>query len=178
MTVRREPIPAEKGGVKMRKNIYIRDEDQELFEKAEALGGENFSAMIAEAVRQFVEVEQAKAEGMEEVELKVGIACSRGVGDLKKVKFIGKKIADVCCYSGQTSSRDDRGTDFTLYLTKKEKFLLYRLFWSRWENEDNESWYKIYDSMSQVMSVDGIPCDLLQEAGEALGVDTAEYLDI
>ena len=162
----------------MRKNIYIRDEDQGIFEKAEAIGGENFSATIAEAVRQFVETEEAKAEGMEEVELEVGVAYSHGANDLKKVRFLGKKIADVCVYSGQTSSRDDRGTDFTLYLTKKGKYLLYRLFWSRWENEDNESWYKIYDSMSQVMSVDGIPCDLLQEAGEALGVDTAEYLDI
>ncbi len=44
----------------MRKNIYIKDEDQELFKKAEALGGGNFSAMIAEAVRRFVEVEEAK----------------------------------------------------------------------------------------------------------------------
>ena len=162
----------------MRKNIYIRDEDQKIFEKAEALGGENFSAMIAEAVRQFVEVEQAKTEGMEEIVLKVGVACSHGAGDLKKVKFIGKKIADVCCYSGQTSSRDDRGTDFTLYLTKKEKFLLYRRYWSHWENEDDESWYKTYESMSELMSADGIPGDLLQEAGNVLGVDTAEYLDI
>ena len=44
----------------MRKNIYIKDENQELFKKAEALGGGNFSAMIAEAVRRFVEVEEAK----------------------------------------------------------------------------------------------------------------------
>jgi hypothetical protein len=45
---------------KMRKNIYIKDEDQELFKKAEALGGGNFSAMIAKAARHFVEVEEAK----------------------------------------------------------------------------------------------------------------------
>jgi hypothetical protein len=47
-------------GRKMRKNIYIKDEDQELFKKAETLGGGNFSAMIAEAVRHFVEVEETK----------------------------------------------------------------------------------------------------------------------
>lgn len=46
----------------MRKNIYIKDEDQELFKKAEALGGGNFSAMIAKAVRHFVEVEEAKEQ--------------------------------------------------------------------------------------------------------------------
>jgi hypothetical protein len=49
-------------GRKMRKNIYIKDEDQELFKKAEALGGGNFSAMTAKAVRHFVEVEEAKEQ--------------------------------------------------------------------------------------------------------------------
>lgn len=48
----------------MRKNIYIKDEDRELFKKAEALGGKNFSAMTAKAVRHFVEVEEAKERRM------------------------------------------------------------------------------------------------------------------
>jgi hypothetical protein len=47
-------------GRKIRKNIYIKDKEQELFKKAEALGGGNFSAMIAEAVRRFVEVEERR----------------------------------------------------------------------------------------------------------------------
>jgi hypothetical protein len=52
---------------KMRKNIYIKDEDQELFKKAEALGGGNFSAMIAKAARHFVEVEEAKERRMNKI---------------------------------------------------------------------------------------------------------------
>ena len=57
----------------MRKNIYIRDEDQELFDRAEALFGDNFSGLVAEAVRRFVEVEEAKqAHGRTEIE--VGIS--------------------------------------------------------------------------------------------------------
>jgi hypothetical protein len=45
----------------MQKQIYIKDADLEIFEKAEALAGESLSATIAEALRRFVEVEEAKA---------------------------------------------------------------------------------------------------------------------
>jgi hypothetical protein len=169
----------------MRKNIYIKDEDQELFKKAEALGGGNFSAMIAKAVRHFVKFEEAKEQGMEEVELEVGVYYSgTGFDDVKKVKFIGKKIADATICNGHTGSRDDQdqGTDYKLYLTKKGKFLLHRYFWirrrRRRQGKDSESWYNLYDSMSQLMSSGDLPGDLIHEAREALGVNLAEYLDV
>lgn len=162
----------------MRKNIYIRDEDQSVFEKAEALGGDNFSAMIAEAVRRFVAVEEAKADGMTEIELEVGVYYSGpGADDTKKIKFIGKKIADANILSGQSSSHDDRGKNYTLYLTKKGKFLLHLEYWTRWQGENSRSSYKTFDSMTHLMRYEP-PGSLIQEAGQRLGVDMAEYLDI
>lgn len=162
----------------MRKNIYIRDEDQELFEKAEKLGGDNFSGLVAEAVRRFVEVEEAKQDGMAEQEIEVGIYYSgTSSDDTRKIKFIGKKIADANILSGQSSSRDDRGKNYTLYLTKKGKFLLHIEYWTRWQGEDSRSSYETFDSMTHLMSYDP-PGSLIQEAGQRLGVDTAEYLDI
>ena len=163
----------------MRKNIYIREEDQELFEKAEAIFGDNFSGLVAEALRRFVEVEEAKSDGMAEVEIEVGTYTGdNGSDDIKKVKFLGKKIADACVYSGATSDRRDRGTDYELYLTKKGKLLLWQKYWTCWQGEDGEAGYQVYDSLTQLMSAEGIPGSLLTEAGKRLGLDTAEYLDI
>jgi hypothetical protein len=159
----------------MRKNIYIKDEA--LFDRAEALGGENFSAMINEAVKQFVETEEAKADGMAECEIEVGIYNSTGSDDVRSIKFIGKQIADATIYCGQTSEGKDRGTDYTLYLTKKGKYLVHRKYWTCWQGEDGNAKYWVYDSLSQAAS-DDIPGSLIQEAGETLGMDTAEYLDV
>lgn len=163
----------------MRKNIYLRDEDHAVFEKAEALGGDNFSAMIAEAVRRFVAVEEAKADGMTEIELEVGVYYSGpGADDTKKIKFIGKKIADARSLHGSNSSRDDRGTEYALYLTQKGNILLHRDDWSRWQGDDSEASYRVYDSLTELAANANVPGELVQEAGRALGVETAEYLDV
>ena len=162
----------------MRKNIYIKDEDAAMFDRAEILSGDNFSAMLAESVRRFVEVEEAKGDSMTEVELETGVYYSGPASDdVKTIKFVGRLIADAEAYTGQTSERKDRGTDYKLYLTKKGKYLLHAKYWTCWQGEDGQAWYKVYDSLSQAAS-DDIPGSLIQEAGEALGMDTAEYLDV
>lgn len=158
------------------KTIYVRDADVELFDKAETLGGENLSATIAEALRKFVEIEEAKENGMEEQEVEVGLFAAKGYKDTKKVKFIGKQISYAEMRSGQTSSADDRGTDYTLYLTKKGKLLLHRKYWTCWQDEDGDASYNIYDSLAELTG--NVPGSLIQKAGEALGQDTAEYLDV
>lgn len=159
----------------MQKQIYIKDADLEIFEKAEALAGESLSATIAEALRRFVEVEEAKADGMSEQEIEVGVFSDRSSADTRKIRFIGKQIASAWVYSGQTGSQDDRGTYYTLYLTKKGKLLLCRKHWSRWQGEDTTVTYEIYDSLAEI---ENVPGSLIQDAGEALGMDTAEYLDV
>ena len=157
------------------KTIYVKDTDLPLFEKAEALGGETLSATIATALRRFVEVEEAKAGGMLEQQIEVGVFSDRSSDDTRKIRFIGKQIASARVYSGQTGSQDDRGTDYTLYLTKKGKLLLCRKHWSRWQGEDTTVTYSIYDSLAEI---EDVPGSLIQDAGEALGIDTAEYLDV
>jgi len=160
----------------IRRNVYIRKEDVEVFEQAEQLAGENFSAMIAEAVRHFVEVEEAKKDNMTEQEIEVGTYPFYGADDTKRIKFIGRKIASARSLNGQTSSRDDRGTDYSLYFTKKKKYLLYQKCWTRWQGEDHEAAFQIYDNLAEIG--DSVPGSLLKKAGEALGVDVAEYLDV
>lgn len=160
------------------KTIYVKDTDLSLWEKAETMGGENLSATIAEALKRFVEIEEAKATGMKEQEIEVGVFSDRSSADTRKIRFIGKQIASAWVYSGQTGSQDDRGTDYELYLTKKGKLLLCRKHWSRWQGEDTTVTYEIYDSLDELDEIESVPGSLVQEAGETLGIETSEYLDI
>jgi hypothetical protein len=112
---------------------------------------------------------------MSEQEIEVGVFSDRSSDDTRKIRFIGKQIASAWVYSGQTGSQDDRGTDYTLYLTKKGKLLLCCKHWSRWQGEDTTVTYEIYDSLAEI---ENVPGSLIQDAGEALGMDTAEYLDV
>ena len=54
------------------KTIYIADADVPLYEKAQRLAGDNLSAAIAHALRVFVEREEARQSGYEDITIKVG----------------------------------------------------------------------------------------------------------
>lgn len=54
------------------RTIYIADADMPLFEKAQKLAGDNLSAAIAHALRAFVEREEARQGGYEDITIKVG----------------------------------------------------------------------------------------------------------
>ena len=155
------------------KMIYIREEDLELFEKAQSLAGESLSGVIAEALRQYVKKKEAEAEGFEEVTLEVGYWPPRGAKETKKIRFTGKSLAWGQKFTGQTGSRDDRGTDYEIYLTKKGKYLLYWHQWSRWQNEGSNADYALLSSLPKPgEEVEGelgdrivFPASVLEEAG-------------
>ena len=54
------------------RTIYVADTDLPIFEKAQKLAGDNLSAAIAQALHYFVEKEEAKRSGFEEITVKVG----------------------------------------------------------------------------------------------------------
>jgi len=54
------------------RTIYIADADVPLYEKAQKLAGDNLSAAIAHALRVFVEREEARQSGYEDITIKVG----------------------------------------------------------------------------------------------------------
>ncbi len=53
------------------RTIYVSDADLPLFERAQQLGG-NLSATIAQALRRYMEAQERKSAGFEEVRVKVG----------------------------------------------------------------------------------------------------------
>ena len=118
------------------------------------------------------------SEELKEIRLQVGTVSGRmgESDDLSEVKFTGRELANYTEYHGETSSGDDRGTDYILYQTKKDKYLLHINNWSRWQNENGAKKYDIYDSLDELKGK--VPDSLIYNAKEELGLDPAEELDI
>jgi len=171
------------------KTIYVRDEDLQFFEEAEKLGGDSLSAVIAEAVRRFVDAKQAEAQGMKEVTLPVGVLRSQGDDDTRKVRFDGRLLSSAEIFTGQTSDGRDRGTDYRIYQTKAGKILVWWQRWTRWENENDLLDYAVFDQLpgyddevfgkvhGEHLPPETLPGSLLQEAAEALGRELVEYVE-
>ena len=174
------------------KTIYVKDEDLSLFEEAEKLGGDSLSAVIAQAVKRFVQVKRAETQGLEDHTLEVGRASTRGADDTRKIRFVGRKLAGQTAYTGQTSSQDDRGTDYKIYQTKAGKIIVHWRHWSRWDGEGSSADYAVLDQLpghgaeiyGQADDDDyterfpeKLPGGLLQEAAEALGQELVEFIE-
>jgi EXLDI family protein len=65
------------------KTIYVSDGDLALYQRAQELAGDNLSAAIAAALRRYVDVEEGRREGFDEVVVRVG------PGRGRKVRFTG-----------------------------------------------------------------------------------------
>lgn len=171
------------------KTIYVRDEDVQLFEEAEKLGGDSLSGVIAEALRRLVDAKRSEAQGMKQHTLTVGILRTRGDDDTRKVRFVGRKLAEAEVFTGQTSSRDDRGTDYAIYQTQAGKIVVWWKSWTRWDGEsdlldyavfnalpgyDDEIWGKVHGSE---LPPETLPGNLLQDAAEELGQELVEYVE-
>jgi EXLDI family protein len=70
------------------KTIYVSEDDQSLYQQAQELAGGNLSAAISSALRRYVEAEDARKVGYEEIVLKVGFGAGR------KVRFLGVLLGE------------------------------------------------------------------------------------
>nr|BFE85439.1 hypothetical protein GCM10020093_080400 [Planobispora longispora] len=68
------------------KTIYVSDEDLPLFNRAQELAGGKLSAAISMALRRYVEMEEGRQEGYDEIVVKVGQGAA-----VRKQRFQG------CC---------------------------------------------------------------------------------
>ncbi|MFD1052468.1 hypothetical protein ACFQ1S_46215, partial [Kibdelosporangium lantanae] len=66
------------------KTIYVSDEDMPVFRRAQELAGSNLSAAITAALRRYVEIEEGRLAGYDEIVLPVGIDNAG-----RKVRFSG-----------------------------------------------------------------------------------------
>jgi EXLDI family protein len=95
------------------KTIYVSDGDLPVYRRAQELGGGNLSAAIAVALRRYVEVEESRKEGFDEIIVRVG------PGKGRKVRFVGVLLGE---WLSTTSSRVDT---FRVYRGRSGKLVLH-----------------------------------------------------
>lgn len=95
------------------KTIYVSDDDLPLFRRAQHLGGGNLSAAISAAIRRYVEVEEGRQEGYDEITVRVGAGAGR------KVRFSGVLLGE---WGRSTSSKSE---SIRVYRTRTGKFALH-----------------------------------------------------
>ncbi len=171
------------------RTIYVADADLPIFEKAQELAGENLSATIAQALRRFVEAEEARASGYEEITVKVGNIVH------SHKRFRGRLLA-----KGRIRNKQEtRRTVYEVYQTIKGKLALYvrsapnwdnpktwswsyknwsHKEWSEWPNTDYEYRLEVYDTLDELK--DNVPQELYEAVAQALKgePDGVEFLDI
>jgi EXLDI family protein len=70
------------------KTIYVSDGDLPLYQRAQELAGDNLSAAISAALRRYVDVEDGRREGFDEITVRVG------PGRGRKVRFTGVLLGE------------------------------------------------------------------------------------
>jgi EXLDI family protein len=95
------------------KTIYVSDGDLPLYRRAQELAGGNLSAAIASALRRYVDVEEGRREGFDEIVVRVG------PGRGRKVRFTGVFLGEWVNTSGS------RVETFRVYRGRSGRFVLH-----------------------------------------------------
>ncbi len=96
------------------KTIYVSDGDLELYQRAQELAGGNLSAAIAAALRRYVEAEEGRQVGYEEITVAVGHG-----GVRRKQRFSGVLLGEWERIAGSRAER------FRVYRTQRGRFVLH-----------------------------------------------------
>lgn len=95
------------------KTIYVSDDDLPLFQRAQELAGGTMSAAISAALRRYVEVEEGRRQGYDEIIVRVG----PGLG--RKQRFSGVLLAE------WERSTNERTETFRVYRSRKGRFVVH-----------------------------------------------------
>jgi EXLDI family protein len=120
-------VPAERSYdvVVPNKTIYVSDGDLPIYQRAQELAGDNLSAAIAAALRRYVDVEESKRAGYDEITVRVG------PGKGRKVRFTGVLL-------GEWYSSHGRIETFRVYRGRTGKFVLHIERGADWTMVDEE----------------------------------------
>jgi EXLDI family protein len=108
------------------KTIYVSDGDLPVYQRAQELAGGNLSAAIASALRRYVDVEEGRREGFDEITVRVG------PGRGRKVRFTGILLGE------WASSSSNRYEVFRIYRSRSGKFVLHTDRTPEWTMVDAE----------------------------------------
>ncbi|WP_040784808.1 EXLDI protein [Nocardia pneumoniae] len=114
------------------KTIYVADDDLPLFQRAQELVGGNLSGAVVTALRRFIELEEGRLEGFDEVVLKVG---HDGV---RQVRFSGTLLGE------WHDVNDTRIEHVKVYRSRKGKYVMHAQYsnWDEYPADAGAKWLK------------------------------------
>ncbi len=112
------------------KMIYVSEDDLPIFERARALAGGSLSAVIARALRLFVQMEEAKTSQPGAAQGKV-----KGDGDFMRQHFQGQKLGRQTVHTA-----DDRLVNQIVSQNTRGKLVLYTREIPRWSSYNLDDW--------------------------------------
>ncbi len=95
------------------KTIYVSDGDAPLYARAQELAGGNLSAAISAALRRYVDVEEGRQEGFDDIVVRVG------PGRGRKVQFTGVLLGE------WVNTSYSRVETFRVYRGRKGKYVVH-----------------------------------------------------
>lgn len=108
------------------KTIYVSDGDLPIYQRAQELAGGNLSAAIAGALRRYVDVEEARHAGFDEITVRVGSDSGR------KVRFSGVLLAE------WANSSSGRYEVLRVYRSRTGKYVVHTQRTAEWRAFDAE----------------------------------------
>jgi predicted CopG family antitoxin len=158
------------------KNIYIRDADKDVWEKAEELAGRaSFSQLITDLLRDHVEQHKRKQEAlsmeMKTIEFEIE---NKDTGRISKKSFKGRWVIDTDAPLEPSGPQYMAGHAYVAAITAKGQIFLGHF---KPRDSDHLEDYTVYNSI-QFAEVDGWPSELLAAVADELGEDFVEELDI
>lgn len=124
------------------KTIYVADDDLPLFQRAQELVGGNLSGAVVTALKRFIELEEGKLEGFEEIVLRVGHNGAR------QVRFQGALLAE------HRDAGDERMEHVRVFRSRKNKFVLHEQY-AKWsEYPESENWLRDLKNWRRMLGIE------------------------
>ena len=159
----------------MNKTIYIRDEDEPIWDRARELtGAKGISSAIVQGLKKFIaqkDAEEAEAKGFERITVKFDDADSHFIPRVKA--FHGKWIIPPAKPTVQEDAEGDMRWSYSVAITAKGAAVIY---WMQEEEDSRAQHFKVFPSL-EVAVADSDVNWAARKAIEVLGVPVEE-LDI
>jgi EXLDI family protein len=155
------------------KMIYVSEADLPIFERARALAGDSLSAVIARALRQFVQTEEAKAHQPGRTPGQAG-----SEGEMLRQHFRGRRLARQTVHTtddrlvNQIVARNTRGK-LVLYTREIPRWSSYQgADWTTWDWEAQDYRMETYDTLEALKP--HVAVSLYEDVAQALSEEAAE----
>ena len=125
------------------KTIYVSEDDLPLYRRAQEIAGGSLSSAITAALRRYINVEEGRQEGFEDVTVQVG----PGVG--RKVRFSGILLGE------WAHSTNHKITEYRVYRTRTGKYAAHTTKSREWtDSATSGDWVKDLSNWRLMLGLD------------------------